>query len=93
MTSTLLDGDNNPHQAVSKRSALAIVSWNRSETIIPIPLDVLGLPHRTNLKPRPMSHALQQDHIASAPHKNLSFFARVLDLAYVAFGVAQLCFP
>ncbi|VDO18731.1 unnamed protein product [Heligmosomoides polygyrus] len=37
----------------------------RSETIIPTPLVVLGLPHRTALKPRPMSLDKRQDHLVS----------------------------
>ncbi|VDO95463.1 unnamed protein product [Heligmosomoides polygyrus] len=48
-----------------KRSTLTIESHNRSETIIPTPLVVLGLLQRTTLKPCPISLGLRQDHLVS----------------------------
>ncbi|VDO24638.1 unnamed protein product [Heligmosomoides polygyrus] len=64
---SLLSGDNDLHQSIIK----AFDACNQAsetfgdETIILTPLVVLKLPHRTALKPSPMSLDLQQDHLVT----------------------------
>ncbi|VDP37949.1 unnamed protein product [Heligmosomoides polygyrus] len=62
---SLLSDDNDLHQSFVNALDTYIELQNRSETIIPTPLVVMGLQHRTVLKPRPMSLDLLQDHFVS----------------------------
>ncbi|VDP09870.1 unnamed protein product [Heligmosomoides polygyrus] len=64
----LLSGDNDLRS--SKRSTLTIEPRNRSETNIPTPLVVLGLPHRTAFKPRPITLDLRQEQLVSCTAQN-----------------------